>query len=320
VGRISHPSGRIGNPSHERRSLELALAGVIAFLFAGALRAEEEMPPIARAVGITQRLDAQVPLELTFRDEDGKQVRLGDCCGGKPTVLVLAYFRCPMLCTQVLNGLTDALRGVPFTIGKEFNVVTVSFDAREGPALAKAKKASYVEDYGRPGAAAGWHFLTGEQESIDELARAVGFRYEYDPRQDQFAHGSGIMLLTPQGRVARYFYGIKYTPRDLRLGLVEASENRIGSPADQVLLLCYYYDPNSGKYTPMVMGLVRLGGAVTLLVLVMAVGLSWWRERRRRAAVGSAVRTEEGAPPVRTADPTGEAIATQTGLPGGPHG
>jgi protein SCO1/2 len=256
------------------------------------------MPPGPGEVGITQRLGAQVPLDLTFRDEDGHTVRLGDCCGGKPTVLVLAYFRCPMLCTQVLNGLTDALRGVKFTIGKEFNVVTVSFDAREGPALARAKKASYVEDYGRPGAAAGWHFLTGEQESIDELARAVGFRYQYDPKKDQFAHGSGIMVLTPQGRVARYFYGIRHTPRDLRLGLVEASHNKIGSPADQILLLCYQYDPHGGKYTPVAMNLVRLGGVVTLLVLASTVGLYWWREWRRG-------RTGRGAPLVDAAQPGG---------------
>src|SRR5262249_5353897 len=157
-------------------------------------------------------------------------------------ILVLAYYRCPMLCNQVLNGLVDGLRGVRFDPGEEFQVVTVSFDAREKPELAAAKKASYVESYGRPTAAGGWHFLTGAQESIDRLTQAVGFRYVYDQKQDQFAHASGIMLLTPQGKIARYFYGIRYPSRDLRLALVEASQGKIGSPVDQVLLFCYHYD------------------------------------------------------------------------------
>jgi protein SCO1/2 len=193
---------------------------------------------------------------------------------------------------------------VPFTIGNEFNVVTVSFDAREKPALAAAKKASYVEDYGRPGAAAGWHFLTGEQSAIDRLADAVGFHFRYDPRQDQFAHASGIMLLTPQGRVSRYLLGISYPSRDLRLGLVEASEGKIGSPVDAVLLFCYHYDPVTGKYTPAVMNLVRAAGVVTVLLLVGGVTLSWWRERRLRRSLGvwesGSLGVEDNRPPVGT--------------------
>jgi protein SCO1/2 len=200
---------------------------------------------------------------------------------GKPTILVLAYYRCPMLCTQVLNGLVHGLKGVPFNVGDKFNVVTVSFDAREKPELAARKKSTYVEDYGRPRADQGWHFLTGEQPAIDALADAVGFRYRYDKDRDQFAHASGIMILTPQGRVSRYFYGIDFGPVDLRLGLVDASEKKIGSPVDRVLLLCYGYDPNSGKYTPLAMSLLRFGAALTLLGLGAGVGLAWRREWRR---------------------------------------
>jgi protein SCO1/2 len=232
-------------------------------------------------VGIDQRLGAQVPLELLFHDEHGRAVRLSDCTGGKPTVLVLAYYRCPMLCNQVLNGLLDALRAIPFDLGDQFHVVTVSFDPRERPVLAAAKKGRYVAEYGRPGADAGWRFLTGEPASITPLTEAVGFRYQYDAEHDQYAHASGIMLLTPEGKVSRYFYGIDYSPRDLRLGLVEASAGRIGSPVDRVLLLCYHYDPAVGKYTPAVMGFVRLGGALTLLGVVGLIGIALRRERRR---------------------------------------
>lgn len=237
-------------------------------------------------VGIDQRLGAQVPLDLLFHDETGRAVRLGDCLGGKPAVLVLAYYRCPMLCNQVLNGLLDALRAIPYDVGGEFNVVTVSFDPRERPVLAAAKKARYVSEYGRPGADAGWRFLTGEPGPIVALTEAVGFRYQYDAEHDQYAHASGIMLLTPEGKVARYFYGIDYAPKDLRLGLVEASAGRVGSPVDQVLLLCFHYDPATGKYTPAVMGLVRLGGGITVLSLASLIGLAWRRERRRGMANG----------------------------------
>ncbi len=236
-------------------------------------------------MGIDQKLNAQIPLELEFRNEIGRTVRLEECLGGKPTILVLAYYRCPMLCTQVLNGLVYGLRGVPLDIGDQFNVVTVSFDAREKPELAARKKSNYVEDYGRPGADRGWCFLTGEQPSIDRLTQAVGFVYRYDQDKDQFAHGSGIMILTPEGKVSRYFYGIRFNPLDLRLGLVEASANKIGSPVDRVLLLCYGYDPNSGKYTPLAMGLLRLGAAITLLGLLAGLGLAWRREWTNKKSV-----------------------------------
>jgi protein SCO1/2 len=250
-------------------------------LVAGPARGQANLPPVLRDVGFDQRLDAQVPLALVFRDEAGRSVTLGEYFHGKPVILVLAYYRCPMLCTEVLNGLVRALLDVPFDVGKEFNVLTVSFDPREGPELAAAKKQTYLERYGRPGAEAGWHFLTGEQEPIQRLTEAVGFRYTYDPRNDQFAHASGIMVLTPEGKISRYFYDIHYSPRDLRLGLVEASENKIGSPADQILLYCFHYDPAEGRYGPVVMNFVRLGGVLTLLAIGTLVVVLRRQERRR---------------------------------------
>jgi protein SCO1/2 len=185
-----------------------------------------------------------------------------------------------MLCTEVLNGLVRALLDIPFEVGKEFNIVTVSFDPRETPELAAAKKKTYLERYGRPGAQEGWHFLTGEESSIKRLTETVGFRYVYDERNDQFAHASGIMVLTPSGKVSRYFYDIHYSPRDLRLGLVEASQGRIGSPVDRVLLYCFHYDPIEGKYGPVVMSFVRLGGVLTVLALGTFFAILWRRERR----------------------------------------
>jgi protein SCO1/2 len=241
------------------------------------------LPPVLREVGFDQRLDEQVPLDLAFKDEAGRPVRLGDYFDGKPVILVLAYYRCPMLCTEVLNGLVRSLLDIPFDVGKEFNIVTVSFDARENdlPGLAAAKKKTYVERYGRPGAADGWHFLTGEQAAIDALTKAVGFRYTYDARHDQFAHASGILVLTPTGRVSRYFYDVTFSPRDLRLGLVEAAANKIGSPVDLVLLFCFHYDPTEGKYGVVVMNLVRLGGVTTVVVLVTLIVVLRLLERRR---------------------------------------
>jgi protein SCO1/2 len=247
----------------------------------GPVRAEPVLPPVLRGVGFDQRLNEQVPLDLAFKDESGQPVRLGDYFQGKPVILVLAYYRCPMLCTQVLNGLVRALLDIPLDVGKEFEVVTVSFDPRETPELAAAKKKTYLERYGRPGAAAGWHFLTGEQDAIRRLTESVGFRYTYDPRNDQFAHASGLLVLTPAGKISRYFYDITYSPRDLRLGLVEASANRIGSPADQVLLFCFHYDPAEGKYGPVIMNFVRLGGALTVLAVGTLFAVLWRQERRR---------------------------------------
>jgi len=248
------------------RRAALPMLLVVAALAAPVL-AEDARPPLLRSVGIDQRLDAQLPLDLALRDETGRIVPLREYLGRKPVILTLVYYRCPMLCTQVLNGLVASLKVLPFDVGNQFDVLTVSFDPRETPALAAAKKAATLERYPRPGAAQGWHFLTGDETSLARLTAAVGFRYAYDPALGQYAHASAIVVLTPEGRISRYFYGVEYSPRDLRLGLVEASANRIGSPIDQVLLFCYHYDPATGKYGALVMNLVRAGGAVTVLVL-----------------------------------------------------
>jgi protein SCO1/2 len=261
---------------------------LLAMLLTGPAQAKEGLPRVLEGVGFDQRLNEQVPLDAVFRDETGRQVALGEYFSDKPVILVLAYYRCPQLCTEVLNGLVRALLDVPFDVGKEFNVITVSFDARETPDLAAAKRTRYLERYGRRGAADGWHFLTGDEDSIRRLTQAVGFRYVYDPKLDQFAHASGIMVLTPHGKIARYFYDIRYSPLDVRLSLVEASANRIGSPVDQVLLYCFHYDPEAGKYGPAVMTFVRLGGLATMLTLGTFVGLMLRRERRNRKAAALA--------------------------------
>lgn len=237
-----------------------------------------EKPAVLRDVGFDQRLNEQAPLDLEFADETGKTVRLGDYFGQKPVVLVLAYYRCPMLCTLVLNGLAQAMHDMPLTPGKDFEVVTVSFDPRETPALAAAKKKTYVARYGRPGAAEGWHFLTGTAEPIRRLTEAVGFRYVYDAKKGQFIHASGVVVLTPAGKISRYFFGIQYLPRDLRLGLVEASGGKVGSPADEVLLYCFHYDPSLGRYTASILNFVRAGGVLTI---VAVVGMVWFLMRRK---------------------------------------
>ncbi len=249
------------------------------------LRAEVTLPPVLQKVKFEQRLDEQVPLHLSFADETGKTVTLNDYFGDKPVILVLAYYRCPMLCTLVLNGLVQGLLDVPFNAGRDFQVVIVSIDPRETPELAAEKKKTYLSRYGRAGADEGWHFLTGAEPAIDRLTSNVGFRYAYDATRDEFAHASGIILLTPRGRISRYFYDVKFPGRDLRLGLVEASEHRIGSPVDQVLLFCFHYDPADGKYGAAVMNFVRLGGVLTLLALASFLAFLWRRERTRRAEV-----------------------------------
>lgn len=248
---------------------------------------------VLEQVTIEQRLDAQIPLELSFRDESGHPVALRQLFRGRPVVLTLVYYECPMLCTLVLNGTVSALRALEFSIGNEFDVVTVSIDPEEGPQLAAAKKAQYLKEYGRSGAEAGWHFLTGDETSIRRLADAVGFRYVYDEASDQYAHAAGIILLTPPGKVARYFYGVEYSPRDLRLGLIEAAEERIGSPADQVLLFCYHYDPRQGKYTLAVLSLVRAAGIVTVLAIAGLLVVFLRKEHRHREELTAATRDRE---------------------------
>lgn len=242
---------------------------------------DRNRPAALRDIGLDQRLDQPIPLDARFRDEAGRDLALGNCFSGKPVVLVLVQYRCAMLCNQVLNGLVECLRNIGFDAGNQFQVVVVSFDARERPDLAAEKKQSYLGRYDRPGAENGWHFLTGEQASIDRLTQATGFRYHYDATTDQFAHPSGILILTPRGRIARYFYGIHYSPRDVRLGLIEASENRIGAPSDQVLLFCFHYDPTAGKYSAAVLRLVRVGGVFTVLALGAFVALTRRAKRDR---------------------------------------
>ena len=255
----------------------------------GPLRSEagdpaDKKPKALEGVTYAQRLGDQVPADLAFVDETGKSVRLGDYFGRRPVVLALAYYECPMLCTQVLSGMTAGLKGLSFRAGQEFEVVVVSIDPGEGPGLASAKKASYVAHYDREGTAAAWHFLTGRKADIDRLAQTVGFSYEYDEKTDQYAHAAGLSILTPDGRIARYLFGIDFAPRDLRLAIVEASHRKIGSPVDSLLLYCYHYDPATGQYGLMAMRIVRLAGVV--FVLSMVAGWMVLRRRERRGLYG----------------------------------
>lgn len=228
-------------------------------------------PDLLKDVGIDQKLNDSIPLGLTFRDEEGKPVELRQFFGHGPVILTLVYYNCPMLCTQVLNALNRSLKEISLDVGKQFTVITLSIDPTERPVLAAAKHELYTGTYGRPGGAEGWHFLTGDEANIKPLAAAVGFRYAYDPDSHQFAHASGIFVLTPEGKLSRYFYGIQYPPRDLRLGLVEASAGKIGSPVDQLLLFCYHYDPHTGKYGLLISRIVRAAGLLTVLAIAFLV-------------------------------------------------
>lgn len=272
-----------------RRQARLAVVAcavaVLGCLAAGAARGEvrnaKALPSVLQGVGIEQRLNNQIPLDLPFRDEAGDAVRLGDYFGRQPVILALVYYDCPMLCTLVLNGILNSLKELKFNVGQDFQVVTVSIDPREQPSLAAAKKAVYVGLYGRPGAANGWHFLTGDPESIRQLADAVGFRYHYDAQTQQFIHATGIMVLTPQGRLARYFYGITYPAGSLRLGLVEASQGKIGNPVDEVLLYCCQYDPMTGKYSFIISRVLKIAAAFTVVTLGAMVMVMFKTEPRR---------------------------------------
>jgi protein SCO1/2 len=239
------------------------------------------LPPQLREVGIDQRLNQPLPLDLVFQDEEGRTVELRRYFQDKPVVLALVYYECPMLCNLVLNGVLRTVRAVKFDLGRHYEIVTVSIDPREKPSQAAIWKRKYAAGYGRTGAAAGWHFLTGQEAQIRELARAVGFRYTYNPARAQFAHAAGFMVATPQGKLARYFYGVEYSARDLRLALVEASAGRIGSAVDQILLYCFHYDPQTGKYGPIILNLVRAAGVATLLTLGAFLFVMFRRERRQ---------------------------------------
>jgi protein SCO1/2 len=225
-------------------------------------------PDLLKKVALEQKLNARVPLDLVFRDEHGRPVALGTYFGKRPVVLSLAYYQCPMLCTMALNGQLRAFRSLDFSVGREFEVVVVSINPRETPSLAGAKKATYLSSYRRPGADSGWHFLTGTEPSIRALADTLGYHYEYDPESKQYAHPPGLIVVTPEGRIAAYQYGVEYSARDLRLALVGASKERIGSPVAEVLLYCFHYDPATGKYSLAILNLVRAGAVVTILGLL----------------------------------------------------
>jgi protein SCO1/2 len=225
------------------------------------------LPGALAGVGIDQRLNAQLPLDTTFKDDYGRTVKLRDYFeGGKPVLIVPVYYRCPMLCTQIMNAVAGSLRAVSLDAGKDFQVVAVSFDPKDTPETAAEKKQLYLRRYARPNAANGWHLLSGDQANIKQLMDALGYHYSYDAKTDQFAHASGVMIATPDGHLSRYFYGIEYSPRDMRLGLVEASQNKIGNPVDQILLYCFHYDPSTGKYGAVAMNLVRAAGAGLVLI------------------------------------------------------
>lgn len=251
-------------------------------------------PEILKHVGIEQKIGASLPLDLEFNDESGTPVKLGSYFGDKPVILTLVYYDCPMLCTEVLNGLNRSLAPLNFSIGEEFEVVTVSFDPRETPALASQKKAVYTQRYGRPGTGEGWHFLTGAAPEIDALTGTVGFNYVYDESEGQFVHGSAIMIVSPKGTVSHYFFGIEYPSEDIRLAIIESSEEKLGTVFDQIMLYCFNYDPEQGRYGVAIMNAMRVAGLVTLLAMGSFMVVMFKRDRRRRRA-----RNESGKDPTQ---------------------
>jgi protein SCO1/2 len=244
--------------------------------------AAQNMPSVLRNVGFEPQLNAHLPLDLAFRDEAGRNVQLREYFTQKPVVLALVYYGCPMLCNQVEQGVVGALRMLSFNPGRDYEVVFVSFDPRESPDMAAQKKVSAMTHFRRPETASGWHFLTGSKESIDALTKGANFRYSFDEKSNLFAHASGIMLLTPDGRISRYFYGVEYPARDLRFGLVDASAGKIGTPVDRALLFCYQYDPTTARYSASILKIIRLGGVLTILCLV--TGILIFRRRETLAA------------------------------------
>jgi protein SCO1 len=273
-----------------KKLLFIALTVMAVFAVSAPLRAQglapddagdpaKSKPGLLSQVGIDQHLNQQIPLHLTFNDESGREVQLGEFFGKRPVILAMVYYECPMLCTQVLNGLVSALGVMNFDVGREFDVVAVSINPKETPALAAQKKQVYVDRYKRPQSVRGWHFLTGKEENIKQLAAAVGFRYAFDPAIQQYAHGAGVELLTPKGVISKYFYGIEFSARDIRFGVIEASDEHIGTPIDDVLLLCYHYDPSTGKYGAAAIDAVRIGAVATMLGLGTFLFVSLRKER-----------------------------------------
>jgi len=268
-----------------RRTFAPVSAVICALLIAvpAAAQLADQVPDQLEEVGIEEHLDAKVPLNLEFRNEVGEVVTLGDYFDGtKPVILTLNYYKCPMLCGLQLNGLLEGLRDLEWTPGQEFELVTVSINPLETPALATEKKQNYIKRYERPSAAAGWHFLTGREPEIQQLASTLGFGYTYDRETGEYAHAAAIFLATPDGRVARYLYGIEYPERRLRLALMEASAGEIGSTVDQLIMYCFHYDATSRRYSPVAMNIMRLGGGATAVILGLTIGANWLRDRRRR--------------------------------------
>lgn len=243
-----------------------------------------ELPPILRHVGITQQLGSQVPLGATFKDENGRTVTLNSYFGKRPVVLILAYYRCPMLCSEVLSGAATALKNVGFQIGKQFEVLTVSFDPRDTPDIAAMKKQIYIKNYGDPLAAKGWHFLTGQKDQIDSLANAVGFHYQYDPKTGQYAHAAGLVVLSPKGKVAQYFYGVEFLSRDLHLAIVQSSVEKIGTFADEIVLYCCKYDLGTGRYEAIISRVLQIVGGFTILIVGGGLLLFFRMDRRNRTS------------------------------------
>ncbi len=260
-----------------------AVTLILVLVFALPCAAQQTPQQVIQSVRFDQRLNEQVPLDAQFRDEQGNFAPLSSYFQGKPVVLALVYYDCPMLCTLTLNGMLKSMRALKFNAGEDFTVLTVSFDPREGADLAREKRQLYTRQYGRPISKEGWRFLTGEEKDIRRLTDSVGFQYTYDPETKQFAHASGLVLLTPEGKISRYLYGLEYSARDMRLGLVEASQNKIGGLVDQVLLFCYHYDPAAGKYSARVMNIVRLSGIITVMLIVGLVVTLSRRSREHEA-------------------------------------
>jgi protein SCO1/2 len=269
----------------------LVICGVTAMILGahvheGRAQLADGVPQALEEVGVSEHLDAKLPMDLEFRDENGDTVTLGQFFDGeRPVILTLNYYRCPMLCGLMLNGMVDGLEQMKWTAGNEFEIVTVSINPLETPALAREKKQNYLKRYDRPSAASGWHFLTGNEPEIQRLAETVGFSYKYDPEQQQYAHPAVMFVCTPDGHVSRYLYGIEYPPKRLKLALLEASEGEIGSTLDQIVLYCYHYDPSNRRYSPVAMNIMRVGGGAAASVLAVALGLFWlaeWRKRKKK--------------------------------------
>ena len=283
---MSRPWALIDNLNPVRAGQTMVLAVVLLLLAGINARAHDDQRPAAlRDVTFDQKLNQQIPLDLTFRDENGNTVQLANYFKKKPVILNFVYFKCQDLCPLLLEGVVRSLRPLSFDIGNQFDVLTVSFDPRDEPRLAAAKKADLVEKYSRPGAGEGWRFLTGDESQIHKLTQSVGFRYTYDSRSGEFGHATGIIILTPEGKTSRYFYGIDFSPRDLRLGLIEAAARKIGTPIDQLLLFCYHYDPTTGKYNLVVARVIQVAGGATVLALGAFIIMMLRRDRNPPSGV-----------------------------------